>query len=149
MSLDVFDNDDCIIDDQSDGKHDRQQRQQVEAEPEQLHEKQRANQRNRNRDDRNHHRAERAKEQKDHDHHDEQCVDQSFYDFVDGVIDVSRGVISDFTFHARRQFLLDLLHLHADTLDYVNWVRIWQNPDAHEHRLLPGEPHFGVVIFRA
>jgi len=34
MTLDVFDNYDRVIDHQSDGKHNRQQCQQVEAEPE-------------------------------------------------------------------------------------------------------------------
>jgi len=60
MSLDVFDYDDGIIDDQSDRKHDRQQRKQVQREAEHLHEKQCADKRNWNRDDRNEDRAERT-----------------------------------------------------------------------------------------
>ena len=95
MSLDVFDHDDGVIDDQSDREHDREQREQVECETKHLHEKQRADQRNRNRHDRHDHRTNGAEEQKDHDHHDEQRVDQSFYDFVDRVVDVGGGVVGD------------------------------------------------------
>ena len=93
VALDVFDDDDRVVHDQSDRKHDREQREQVEREAEDLHQKQRADERNRNRDDRHDDRAERAEEQKDHDHHDEQRVDQRLHDFVDGVVDVSGGVV--------------------------------------------------------
>ena len=93
--------------------------------------------------------TDRAEEQKDHDHHDQQRVDQSFYDFVDRVIDVSGGVVGHFGLHAGRQFLLDLLEFNANSLDHIDGVRVRQNPDAHEDRFLPGEPHFGVVIFCA
>src|SRR4029077_1438897 len=88
-------------------------------------------------------------EQKDHHHHDEQRVDQRLHDLVDGVVDVSRGVVSDFPFHSGGKFLLNLFHLHADTLDHVHGVSVWQNPNAHEHSFLSGEPHFSVVIFRS
>ena len=149
MALDVFDHDDGVVDDQPDRKHDREQREQVEREAEELHQEERADERNRNRDDRHDDRAERAEEQEDHDHHDEQRVDQSFYDFVDGVVDVGGGVVGHLGRHAGRQFLLDLLQLGAHALDDVDRVRIGQDPDAHEDRFLPGEADFGVVIFRA
>ena len=68
---------------------------------------------------------------------------------MNGVVDVSSGVVSDLRLHAAGQFFLDLLHLHADALDHVHRVRVWQNPDAHEHGLLAGKSHFGVVIFRS
>ena len=42
-----------------------------------------------------------------------------------------------------------MLHLHANALDHVDRVRVRQNPDAHEDGFLTGEPHLGVVIFRA
>ena len=38
------------------------------------------------------------------------------------------------------------LKLGADTLDHVDRVRVWQDPDAHEHGFLAGETHLGVVI---
>ena len=93
--------------------------------------------------------TERAEEQEDHDHHDEQRVDQRFYDFVNGVIDVGGGVVGHLGLHAGRQFLFDLLQFHANSLDHIDRVRVRQNPDAHEDRFLPGEANFGVVIFRA
>ena len=76
-------------------------------------------------------------------------VDQSLHDFVNGVVDVSGGVVGHFGLHAGRQFFFDLLQLDADALDHVDGVRVRQNPDAHENSFLPGEPDFGVVIFGA
>ncbi len=52
VPLDVFDDDDGVVDDQPDREHDREQRQQVEGEAEHLHQEERADERNRNRDDR-------------------------------------------------------------------------------------------------
>ena len=51
--------------------------------------------------------------------------------------------------HAGRQLLLDLLHLDAHAFDDVQRVGVRQHPDAHEDSFLAGEPHFGVVVFRA
>ena len=90
-----------------------------------------------------------SEEQEDDDHHDEQCVDQSFYDFVNGVVDVGRRVVGHLGGHAARQFLFDLLQLGAHPLDDVDRVRIGQDPDAHEDRFLPGEADFGVVVLCA
>src|SRR6266568_889351 len=39
--------------------------------------------------------------------------------------------------------------MYAVAFDHVHRVRVRQHPDAHEHRLLTGEPHLGVVILRA
>ena len=65
------------------------------------------------------------------------------------IADVRGRVVGDFTRQTGGQFAFDLLHLHAHALDHVNRVRVRQNVDPHEHRFLPGETHFGVVIFRA
>ena len=80
---------------------------------------------------------------------DEERVDQSLDHFVDGVVDVSGGVVGDHALHAGRQILFDFLQFSAYALDDIDRVRVRQNPDAHEDGLLSGETHFGVVIFRA
>ena len=149
MTLDVFDDNDRVVHDQSDRKHNREQRKQIQREAEHLHQKERADQRYRNRDDGNDHGPKRSQEQKDDEHHDQQRVDERFYDFVNRVVDVSSCVISNFGLHTARQFFFDLLKLGADTLDHVDRVRVWQNVNAHEHRFLAGEAHFGVVILGA
>ena len=45
MALDVLDHDDGVVDHQTDGEHDGQQRQQVDGEAEHLHEEHRADER--------------------------------------------------------------------------------------------------------
>ena len=53
MALDVLDHDDRVVHHETDGEDDGEQRQQVEAEAEDLHEKERADEGDRDRDDRN------------------------------------------------------------------------------------------------
>ena len=57
VAVDVFDDDDRIVDDEPDRQHHRQQRQQVQAEPQSRHDDPGADQRQRDRHDRDHHRA--------------------------------------------------------------------------------------------
>ena len=60
VALDVFHDDNGVIHHQPDGQHDRQQRQQVQREAQNLHQKHRADERNGNRQQRNQHRPQRA-----------------------------------------------------------------------------------------
>ena len=119
VPLNIFNNNNRVVYHKSDREHDREQRQQVQRETENLHQEQRADERDRNRHDRYDHGAERSEEQEDHEHHDEQRVDQSFHDFVNGVTDVSGRIVSDPAGHTGRQLALDLLHLRAHALDHV------------------------------
>ena len=68
---------------------------------------------------------------------------------MNGVVDVSGGVVSHLGLHAGRKFFFDLLELDPNALDHVDRVRIWQNKNPHEDRFLTGEAHFGVVVLRA
>jgi len=96
-----------------------------------------------------HHRADRAEEQKDYDHHDEQCVNQRLYDFVDGVVDVSRSVSSDFAFHSGRNSLwICSISTRTRLITYTAFA-FGRNVNSHEDCFLSREPHLGVVIFRA
>ena len=149
MTFDVFHHDDRVIDDETDRQHDREEREQVQGEPEELHKEQRADERDRDRHDRHDHGSHRAEEQKDHHHHDQQGVDQRFHYFADGVTDVRRRVVGDFARHSGRKFFSDLLHLGAHPFDHVHRVGIRQNRDSYEDGLLPGETDLGVVVFCA
>jgi hypothetical protein len=62
VSLDVLDHDDGVVDHQTDGKNNGQQREQVDGEAEELHQRHGANERHRNGHDRNQDRAQRAEE---------------------------------------------------------------------------------------
>ena len=141
MTFNVFDDDDCVIDHQSDRQHDCEQSQQVEAEG--------ADQRNGYGNDRYNHRPERSEEKENNHHHDEQRVDQHLHHFVNGVVDIGGGVVSHLGRHPGGELFLDLLQLSPDPLDHVNRVGVRQYPDAHEYRFLTGETDLSVVILSA
>ena len=107
MALNVFNDDNGVVDHQSDRQDDGKQGEQIERETEQLHQEERPNERDRNGNNRHNHRPKRSEEQKDHHHHDEQRIDQSFYHFVDGVVDVGRRIVSHLRRHSGWQFFLD------------------------------------------
>ena len=58
------------------------------------------------------------------------------------------AVVGDVALHAGGQFALDVLHLGPHPLHDVDRVRVGQDPDAHEDRLLLRESNFGVIVFR-
>ena len=149
MALDIFHHHDGVIDHQTDREHDREEGEEIEREPEDLHEKDPADERDRDRDYRHERGTQRAEKEKDHDHDDEEGFGQGLDDFVDCVVDVLGRVVGDLACHAGGQFVLDVLHLGPDPLHDVDRVRVRQHPDAHEDRLLLRETHFRVVIFRA
>src|SRR2546430_9779572 len=120
MTFNIFDDNDGIVDDQPDREHNRQQGEEIEGEPEELHQKQCANERNWNRDNRDKNRSERAEEEEDYHHHDEQSVDQRFYDFVNGIIDVGGGVVGHLGGHAPGGVLLDLIPFHPHSLGDID-----------------------------
>ena len=65
MSLDIFHHHDGVIDHQTDGKHDREQGEQIDREAENLHEKDRADERDRDGDHRDDGGAPRTEEKED------------------------------------------------------------------------------------
>src|SRR5258705_5744609 len=71
VALRVFNDDDGIIDHQSGGERNSEQREGVNRETENLDERERADQRNRNRDRRNHRRAPVEQEEEDDDDDDD------------------------------------------------------------------------------
>ena len=71
MPLDVLDDDDGVVDHEPDREHDGEQRQQVQREPEDLHQEDGADERHRDGHERHEHRAERAEEEEDDDDDDE------------------------------------------------------------------------------
>ena len=146
VALDVFDNDDGVVHHETDGEHDGQQRQQVDGEPENLHQEHRADERHGDRDHGHQYGTEGAKEEKDHDDDDQERLQQGADDFVDGVVDVLGGVVGHAAVEAGGQFLLDLLKLGAGTFDDFDRVGGGQHEDAHEDRGLAGEAHLGVVV---
>ena len=110
MPVDVLHHDDGVVHHQADGQDHRQQGQQVDAEPEQAHDRRRADQRQRDGHQRDQHAAQRAEEQEDHHGDDHHRLDQGLDHFIDGRLDEARHFEHDIGGHARRHGLADLRH---------------------------------------
>ncbi len=119
MPLDVLDHHDRVVHHQPDGEHHCQQRQKVEREPKNLHQKYRTDQRHRDGHHRHQHRAQRAEEEEDHDHHDQQCLEQGLHHFVDRVLNVGRSVVGKGRLDLFGKLFLQCRKLDAGALDHV------------------------------
>ena len=149
MTLDVLHHHDRVVDDETDGEHDGEERQQVHGEPGDQHQEHRADERHRNRDDRNEHRSERAEEQEDDNDDDEQRLGQRPEHFVDRILDVLGGVVRNTDLHARRQLRPDLRNRLPHLADHFKGVGRRQHPHAHERGGLAVEPHVLFVVLGA
>jgi len=78
VTLHVFDDHDGVVDDEADRENDGEQRQQVQREPEDLHQEDGADEGHRNRHHRHEHRPQRPEEEED-DHHDDEHVSSSVW----------------------------------------------------------------------
>ena len=149
VTLDVFDDDDGVVDHETDREHDGEQREEVHGKPENLHEENAADERHGNRQNRHQHRAHGAEEEEDHDNNDDERLNQRAGDLADGVADVFRGIVADACRQAAGQILLERVEFHADAFDHINGVGLRERKDADEDRGLAGEAHAGVVILGA
>ena len=103
MAVDVLDDDDGVVDDEADGEHEGQQRQQVERVAERQQREHHADQRQRDRHDGDERRAQAAEEQEDDDDDDQRCFEQRLLHLRDRGIDELGGIVGDVGGHARRQ----------------------------------------------
>ena len=107
MALHVLHHHDGVVDHQTDREDDGQKGEQVDGEPEGLHQEDAADQRHRDRHHRHQDRAEGAEEEEDDDHDDQQRVAEGLEHLADGVGDVVGGVIGDAGLEPDRQVALD------------------------------------------
>jgi hypothetical protein len=140
---------DGVVHHEADGEDDRQQGEEVDGEPEGLHQEDAADKRYRDRHHRDEHRAERAEEEEDDDHDDQQGVAQGLEHFANGAVDIFGGVVGHTRLQAGRQVVLDRRHFRANALEHVDGVGVGQGPDPHEHGGLAREADLGVVVLGA
>ena len=145
VPLDVLDHDDGVVDDETDGQHDRQQSEEVDREAEEQHQQHRADERDRDGDDGNEHAPHGAEEEEDDDDDDDQRLGERLEHLVDRGLDVLRGVVRDASGHARGELGLDVRHGLAHGLHHVERVRRREGEDADEDRGLAVEADFLVV----
>ena len=107
MAVDVLQHHDGIVHHQTDGQHQRQQREGVDREPKQGHEGKRANQRHRNSHERNDGCPEGAQKHKNHQRHQHHRFQNGLEHSFDGAVNEHRVVVGHLDFNAWWQVLLD------------------------------------------
>mgnify|MGYP007026932923 CR=1 FL=1 len=108
VSLDVFDHDDGVINDDADGEHETEERQIVQRESKGLHDGQRADERHRNGEQRDDGGTPALQEKNDHEDDEQHGLDERGEHGFDRGADELGGVIIDAVVDARREALLQL-----------------------------------------
>ena len=148
MAVDVLDDDDRVVDHETDAEHERQQRQQIDRIAERQQRDHHADQRQRNGHDRDEGRAQIAEEQEDHDDDDRRRLGERLGDFVDRGADERGRIIGDRRLQARRQLALDARHDRANAVDDRQRIGLRRSIDADEHRLQAVEDRRGIDALR-
>jgi len=149
VSVDVFHHDDRIVDYETDGEHQRQQREEIDRVPEHQHDEERTDQRQRNRNDRDRNRAEAAQKQEDHHADDEQRLDQGLLHLVDRAADELGAVVDDVAGDAVGHLRLDVGENVAHPLCHFEHVRFGRDLDADEDGVAPAEGGGEIVVLGA
>ncbi len=139
VAIDIFDDDDRIIDHEADRQHQGQKRQQIDRIAEQEQKAHDAHHGERNRHDRDDRRAQVAEEEKDHHDDDERGLGNGLFDFADRGADEIRRVIGDRAFEPDRQLRLDFRKGLAHGGDDIERIGRRRRIDADENRFQPVE----------
>ena len=110
VALDVLHDDDRIVDDDTDGEHQPEQRQRVDREAERQHQRERADDRDWHGDQRNDRRAPGLQEQDHHQHDQHQGFEQRLDHGLDRIAYEDRRVVHDLVRHAFGEILAELGH---------------------------------------
>src|SRR5208282_369268 len=141
--------DDGVVDDQTDGQHQRQQRQQIDRIAERQQDDESADQRQRNGDGRYQRGTHRAEKQKDHEGDDAQSLEQAEDDFVDRRVHEFGGIVDDLAVEPARQLRLDFREYPVHAVDHVEQIGGRRDLDADIDRLLAVEPDLRFVVLGA
>ncbi len=135
MPLDVLDHHDRIVNDDTGGEDDAEERQRVDGIVHQLDEGKGADERDRNRDCRDDRAAPGLQEQKDDEDDQRDRFEQRLDDFPDRFFDDVGGIERDQVAHPRRELRREPLHLGRDGLFDVQCICRRELDDAETHRL--------------
>jgi hypothetical protein len=113
---DVLQHDDRVVHDEADREHHRKERERVDGEAEEVHERERADQRDRDGDDRDDRRAEARRKKKITSTTSRIASAMVWNTEADRPLDEHRRVVRDDELHARRQVLVDLVDFGADAV---------------------------------
>ena len=116
IALDVLDDHDGIVDDNADGEHQAEERQRVQAEAKEVHDREGADERHGYGDQGNDGGTPGLQKDNDDQHHQQNGLEQRVHHGVDGTAHEDRGVIDDLVVDALRKIVFQLLHFRAHEL---------------------------------
>src|ERR1700676_423993 len=149
MALDVFDNDDGVVDYQAGGERNAEQRQRVDGEAEQLDERECANERDRNRD-RGDDGGTPVLEENEDDQNDEKDGRAEGRDYVsDGFADCVGDIEGNLILHAGRKVFGKAIEFGKALAMNVERVGGGKLSNAEANRVAPVVIQIGAVVFGA
>ncbi len=149
LPLDVFQHDDCVVDHDADRQHQPEERNVVQAESQRGHHGERADERDGHVDHRQDHRPPVLQE-KEHDQADNgHGGQQRAADVRDRIVNVQRRVVSDVVIDVVGELGLQLLHLGAHAVGYLQGIRAGKLVEAQADGGLAVEAASDVVVLRA
>ncbi len=149
MALDVFDDYDGVVNDETCGQRNAEQRERVDGEVKDLDEREGSYERDGNRDRRDDGRAPIEQEEEDDDDNDDDGFGEGDDDFVDGVADNGRGIECNDVVQARGEGLGELQESCLGFLIDFECVGVGELLDADTDGRLAGELEVRGVVFGA
>jgi hypothetical protein len=128
-ALDVLDDDDRVVDDDADGEHEPEEREQIHRESENPHAEEGADDRDRHGQQRNDGRAPVLQEDEDHERHESHRDQQRLHDLVNRSGNEGRGIVADFLVHAGGKRFLQLRHARHERVAHRE--RVCAGPQVH------------------
>ena len=123
LGLHRLDHDNRIVNHNTDGKHQSEQRQQVDAEARNRHESERTDQRHQNRNGGNHHRLHILQEHVGDDDHQEECLEQCLHNLMHGSVEEVFRRVQFGKLYPFGQIFRHLLHLRVNLRNDFRSVR--------------------------
>jgi len=149
VAVRVLDDDDRVVDDESDREHQGEQRQQVDRVPEDEHDEEGPDERQRHGDRRDDHRTEGGQEKEDHQRDDDQRLHQRLAHLPDRTVHVLCGIVDDPPLQPLGQLRFDRREGLAHAVDHREEIRAGSHPDADIGGAVPVEGDRHVVVFGA
>ena len=147
--LDVFDDDDGVVDDETDGENHREERQCVDAEVKRDERDERADQGYGHSQERYERRAPALQKDEDDEHDEEKRLDEGVHDLRDGFTDIVRAVHDRIAAHLRRKVRPCLVNDLFDSGDRLHGIGITRELNAHGKRRMSIRLRDDVVRLRA
>ena len=115
-----FDHDNGVVDDDADGHHQSEERDEVDGDAHHLHQEEGSDEGDRNRERRDECRPDVAQEDENHQRDEDKRLDEGVENLFEGCVEEARDVVGNLVIHSRREgFRFELGELGFDLTDDV------------------------------